>query len=486
MLGRFPYCTPRQSFFYESALYCHYAMNNLIRKLFLSRYFSESALTYRRVSALTYINLMFLFMGVVFAIITAFIQGMTSNVIAIVVLVVLLTGNLWLIRRGHFSFSVRFSLLLSFVVLSATVYLAYNRSHVSLYNLGFYHVFALLLAGLISISQRDSLMLGGLSIVLLAHYFFFEIIPAESLPVSAYIHDYLAITMVVILATFLSAYINRQINQLFDELETMNASLEQTVSERSAALVESEKLAALGSMVGGISHEINTPIGNTITGVSLLRNEIRGLKKAMEDGQLTRSAMGSFIDLSAEAVDSAERNLEVARNLVANFKKIAADLYYDSPVKQNIREEIDIILGTMQNSLKKRPELKFDIRGDEELNLPLYPGVLWHILTNLINNSLIHGIPVGAGTISIGFSLEGSRLILHYSDEGTGMDAETLKHHYEPFFTTRRGQGGTGLGMNIVYNILLKIGATISAESRPGEGVKYRISFPPTEAGFHG
>jgi signal transduction histidine kinase len=455
-----------------------YCMFERFKNTFLSRYMGESALNYRRVSALLYIHILFLIMGSAFVVTTLALQGFTTNAAIVLILTALLFANLLLIRAGHLAAGVLIALLMSFAMLSATVYLAGNSSHMSLYNMGFFHVFVLLLAGMISIRRSDCIILGVLSILVFAQYFFFIVIPGEPRPLGEYIHDFIAINIVLGLSVFIAIYINREVNKLFGELEALNTSLEETVSERTEALVESEKLAALGGMVGGISHEINTPIGNSVTVISHLKHEFEKVRAALEAGSLSKSALEQFIVLGGQAVDAADRNLEIARNLVQNFKKIAADLHYDEPLIHVVGEEFSVIISSMQNQVKQCPGLEIRVDGPEDLEVPMYPGVFWHILTNLINNSIIHGFPDGGGSIVISYRLLSGGLHMEYSDDGAGMDSATLKQHFDPFFTTRRGQGGTGLGMNIVYNLLLKIGARIVAWSEPGRGVRYTIDFP--------
>ncbi len=450
-----------------------------MKRNFLKKYMGSSALTFRRAGALLYVHLLFLLFSLLFVVSMAFVQGFTTNVVAVIILSILLCINLLIIRQGAFSTGVLTALLVAIAMLSSTVYLAGNRSHMSLYNLGFFQVFVLLLAGLISQRKWDSIVLGAVSVLLTFHYFFFEIFPSEQLPLTFYIHDYVAVNFVIIISTFIAAYINYQINRLFGDLERINVSLEQTVTERTDALVESEKLAALGSMVGGISHEINTPVGNSVTIISHLHREFEDVTRRLDEGSLSKSRMTDFLEVGMEAVTAAERNLDIAASLVTSFKKIAAELHYDMPVEQNIREEMDMIVGSMQSIFKKADGVEVVILGDKDISLPMYPGVLWHVLTNLINNSLTHGLSEQPGTIRLSYGIRGRALYVEYEDDGRGMDEQTLKQHLEPFFTTRRGQGGTGLGMSIVHNILLKIGAHIRAESSLGQGVRYRIDFPP-------
>jgi signal transduction histidine kinase len=452
-----------------------------LSSFFLERYIDRSALTHRRASALFYLHLFFMPMVVIFLVAAWTFEGYTPKLPIMAGIILMLGFNLWLIQRERYSAAVLLTLLYSLAGLSVTVYLASDPRHFLLYNLALFHVLTLLLAGLISHYMRDSIIIAVLSIGILTHYCFAVVVPAELLPISDYIHNYFAVLILVVIAGVIGTYLNHQMNSLFGELEGINERLEETVEERSAALVESEKLAALGGMVGGISHEINTPIGNSVTIISYLLHEFEQLSERMAGGELTRSQLERFASLGLESMKAADRNLEIARNLVINFKRIAADLHYEDPREQNIRDEIELVLASMQNRLKQLPKLQVRIEGSEDLVTPVPPGLLWHVFTNFINNSLIHGLPDGDGRIVIGFAMNGGRLELNYSDDGKGMDAQTLRRQFEPFFTTRRGSGGTGLGLNLIYNLITKIGGSIRSDSKPGQGVNYRIQLPRIE-----
>jgi signal transduction histidine kinase len=453
-------------------------MKRFSARRFLSAYAADSALNYRRASTLYYLHLAFIPMVAIFLAAAWLYQGYTSKIPVMIAMVVLLSINLALIRRGSFSLASLLTLVYSLVLLSATVYLADPPRHFLLYNMALFSVITLLLAGLISRRLLDSVVIGILSALLLSHYFFGRVVRAESVPLNEYVHNYVAVVLVVIIASVISAFINRQTNTLFAQLQGINESLEKTVEERSRALVESEKLAALGGMVGGISHEINTPIGNSVTVVSHLVAEFERLSERVAAGDLTRSGLEEFAASGLESVRAAERSLSTARNLVQNFRRIVTDIQHENPRPRDVREELESAVASMRGMLREYPSVTVDIRGPEHLEVMMYPGLLWQVLTQLISNSLIHGLAGGGSIIGISFSELPGGLEVLYSDDGIGMDEATLKQHFDPFFTTRRAQGSTGLGMNLVYNLLTTAGAKISAESAVGRGVLYRIEFP--------
>ncbi len=456
-------------------------MNQSFTQRFLDAYMGESALTYRRARALFFLHMLFVPSALTFTGLAWVLEGYTAKIPMLAILIVLLLGNLWLLNRGGFTPAVLLTLLYSLSILSSTVYLAEPPRHELLYNLGLFSVLTILLAGLISLKRRDSVLIAGLSLAIISYYFFAMVVPESSIPMEEYAHNYFAVIILIILAAVMGTSINEQTRNLFSELEGINEKLEETVQERTNALVESEKLAALGSMVGGISHEINTPLGNSVTIVSHLLNEFESISGSISSGDLTRSRLQDFTRTGLEAVQAAERNLGAARNLVTNFKRIAADLHHQTASIVDIRDELEMVVGSLEGQLRSRGDLDVNVQGPQGLRLAMYPGLLWQVYSNLISNSLTHGINSHGGRITISFELRAGQLELGYADNGSGMDEKTLKHHFEPFFTTARGKGSTGLGMNLVYNLLVAVGGRISVESSPGNGVSYRMTIPRIE-----
>jgi len=247
-------------------------------------------------------------------------------------------------------------------------------------------------------------------------------------------------------------------------------------------LMSAEKLAALGGMVAGIAHEINTPIGIGVTAASFLQEQTAEFGRLYAAGQIKRADMEAYLHAASEAASSLTTNLRRAAGLVQSFKQVAVDQTSEQRRRFRLRQYIDEILDSLQPKLK-RTEHVIDVSCPDELELDSYPGAFSQILTNLILNSLIHGFDrLAAGRIEIVVRRTGKELSLRYSDNGCGMSPEQVKRVFEPFFTTRRGQGGSGLGMNVVYRLATQtLHGRIECRSTPGAGVQFSITVPIDE-----
>lgn len=260
-----------------------------------------------------------------------------------------------------------------------------------------------------------------------------------------------------------------------EELNESIAYLKQTQDH----LIKTERLTALGNLVSGISHEVNTPLGISITENSFLIEKIEELKKFYKTDKLTESRFENFIKLSSESTDSIMRNLTRSAELMTSFKQIAIDQSSESPRLFDVREYMEGILRSLHPMLRKTDHtVQLKCPGNIKINN--YPGFLSQIITNLITNSLKYGfVEKKAGMVKIEVTLDDALLSLKYSDDGIGMDAEVLKQIFDPFFTTQRNLGGSGLGLYIVYNLItFKLKGTIDCQSEPGKGVQYLISYP--------
>jgi ligand-binding sensor domain-containing protein/signal transduction histidine kinase len=283
-------------------------------------------------------------------------------------------------------------------------------------------------------------------------------------------------------------------------LERINRELEQRVRERTRALssanselgsaieqltrtqgqlVEREKMAALGSLVAGVAHEINTPLGIGVTAASHLQSAARELRSKLGSGQLSRVELDNFTRLTCDGAELILRNLERADKLVKSFKQVAVDQSSDQQRRIDLAEYLDEIVTSLRPALK-RGRHRVEIEVDGAVILDTLPGPIYQSIANLVQNSLLHGFGERSeGLIRILARRDGGDCVIEYSDDGVGMDEETCRRVFEPFFTTRRGHGGSGLGMHIVYNLVTQaLRGTISCRSRPGEGVLFRLSFP--------
>ncbi|MEG4859759.1 ATP-binding sensor histidine kinase [Microcoleus sp. K1-B6] len=281
--------------------------------------------------------------------------------------------------------------------------------------------------------------------------------------------------------------------QLYANLHQFNQNLENLVQQRTSELsqtledlksaqnklVESEKMAALGGLVAGVAHEINTPIGIGITAASLLAEKATKFFEVYSNGQIKRSELEKFLDTAVQSSNMILSNLTRAADLIHSFKEVAVDQSSELKRTFNVKNYLEEILTSLSAKLK-RTKHKIEIKCDENIVVDSYPGVVCQIVTNLVLNSLIHAYDVeDEGVLAFDFKLEGDRLIFEYADNGKGIDPENLSKIFEPFFTTKRGQGGTGLGLHIIYNLVTqKLKGTISCTSQVNKGTRFMIEFP--------
>lgn len=263
------------------------------------------------------------------------------------------------------------------------------------------------------------------------------------------------------------------------DLRRANVELRQTLEQLTLAqrqLLESEKMAALGGLVAGVAHEINTPLGVTVTAASHLREETMRIARQTSIEPDDLLAFHATIGESSEII---LRNLQRADRLIKSFKLVAVDQTTEERRRIELGAYLNDILTSLGPSLKKTPHT---VRIDcpEPISFETYPGALYQIVSNLVMNSLHHAFAPGrAGAIVIAARLNGNVVELTYRDDGVGMSEEVRARIFEPFFTTRRGQGGSGLGMHVVYNLVTQLlKGNIRVESAPGAGVVFEIFLP--------
>lgn len=266
------------------------------------------------------------------------------------------------------------------------------------------------------------------------------------------------------------------------ELLERNKELNDTINALNVAqnqLIQTEKLAALGSIVAGVAHEINTPLGVGITGISFLEDLNSELRQKLSEGSLTKDDLKKFVESVNESIEMTSLNLYRAAELIKSFKKLAVDQSNDIKTEFNFKESINTVLISLKHEYK-RPNHKIINRCPDDIFINSYPGDFMQIFTNLIINSINHGfINKENGNIDISVALEDNSLKIIYTDDGVGITKENLNKIYDPFFTTNRQGGGSGLGLNIVYNLITqKLKGRITCESNPGEGVKFIIDIP--------
>lgn len=250
--------------------------------------------------------------------------------------------------------------------------------------------------------------------------------------------------------------------------------------ETQTALVQSEKMAALGHLTAGVAHEINTPLGIILTTITHCSHEANIIKEKVEDGKLRKTELVQFITDVSDSSSLLVSNIERASELIKSFQHIAADQASGERRSFNLLPWLkDIAIGLRPEWHKKGHNIVIDCPS--ELYLDSYPGMLAQILTNLIINSVTHAFRAGEhGTLRISITEQDDQNIrLLYTDDGTGIPKKLQSRVFEPFFTTNREAGNTGLGLHIVYNLVTNgLGGRISLESDCLNGTRFAIDLP--------
>lgn len=244
-------------------------------------------------------------------------------------------------------------------------------------------------------------------------------------------------------------------------------------------LMEVEKMAALGVVVAGVAHEINTPIGVSYTMVTHLKSETRKFVELFQSGAMKRSDLERYVELSDETSMQLVANISRAAALVQSFKQIAVDQSRDDQREFNLKEYLQEIVTSLTPTLRKTPH-KISIECPDDIEMDTYPGALSQVIANLMMNALIHAFDDNlAGTMTIAACRKETHAIVRFADDGKGISAEHLPKIFDPFFTTRRGAGGSGLGLNIVFNLVTqKLRGRVSCESAPGKGAVFQLEMP--------
>jgi signal transduction histidine kinase len=280
----------------------------------------------------------------------------------------------------------------------------------------------------------------------------------------------------------LNEELERRVGQRTNELGLANQALSESLEALKEAqdhLVQSEKMAALGGLVAGIAHEINTPLGIGVTAASYLEHKVGVFSHQVDIGEMNQDTVGSFVESALECSNMILANLKRAGDLVESFKQVAVDQTSEKRRMFYLCDYLEEVLLSLRPRLK-HTDHKVLLDCPRNLQLDGYPGAYSQIITNLIMNSLIHAFDgIDNGIIRICVHSDDKQVILVYSDDGIGMDDSTRRRVFEPFFTTKRGQGGSGLGLHIVFNLVSQtLGGRIECSSIPGEGTQFTISVP--------
>jgi len=244
-------------------------------------------------------------------------------------------------------------------------------------------------------------------------------------------------------------------------------------------MLQSEKMAALGNMVAGVAHEISTPLGVGLLSASYLMDSTKEYTDSIASGEVIRSEFEKYTKDAVEASSLIITNLTRAADLLNSFKQVAVDQVDDYQRIFDLKDSIDKILISLHPKYK-RTSHTIRVNCPENLKIKSYPGAISQIITNLVMNSLVHGFNgIEHGVITIDVTIEDDTLFFSYLDNGVGMDNENLKRIFDPFFTTNRKQGGTGLGMHIVYSLVVKtLKGEIACTSQTGNGISFLLKIP--------
>lgn len=255
------------------------------------------------------------------------------------------------------------------------------------------------------------------------------------------------------------------------DLEEKIKLLEETKNQ----LIESEKMAALGALVSGVAHEINTPLGIGVTGISQIQKEINDLEKKFKNETLSKSHLEYHVEIVKKLSDIIFSNLNRASKLIESFKNISVDQHSDEIRLFNLHDYLDEILFSIQSTLKKKHvEVLNKIAPD--VMLESYPGSFFQIFTNLIANSILHAFEDDENNCIEINSEKDKPLCIHFKDNGKGIKKDEAKKIFDPFYTTARGNGGSGLGLSIIYNLISqKLGGTIDIIFDDSKGLHFSI-----------
>lgn len=266
---------------------------------------------------------------------------------------------------------------------------------------------------------------------------------------------------------------NNELEDANNELEISIENLQQTQEQ----LIEAEKMASLGALVAGVAHEINTPIGIGLTGASHFQVISNKIKSLYENDKMTQESFEDFLNTSDELAVLINSNLKKAANLVKSFKQVAVDQTSEEKREFLLLTYIEEILASI-HSVTKKTKLDIFISCDDKIKINSFPGAISQILTNLIMNSIIHGYDKKEkGLLSIYVTKEENLVKIIYKDDGKGIKEENISKIFDPFFTTNRHNGGSGLGLNIIYNIVTtKLNGKIICQNKT-KGVEFIITF---------
>ena len=293
-----------------------------------------------------------------------------------------------------------------------------------------------------------------------------------------YIIGFFVINFIFVIGIIFSLYYYFVSSEEKVRLE-LQESLEK-LEQAQKTLIESEKMASLGSLVSGMAHEINTPLGVGLTGISQVDHEVKKLESNYKENMLTEEALKAYIAIMNKLVQTIRDRLNNDVTLVKSFKDISVDQHFEDQREFNLKQYVDSIIFSFQAQLNHK-HVKVNNIIDESIVLESYPGIFSQIFSNLILNSVKHAFEeAGDNVITISVK-SADPFIIHYEDNGKGISSEHEKKIFDPFFTTKRGQGGSGLGLHIVYNLITRqLGGTLKLLRVSPHGLGFTIILDPS------
>jgi PAS domain S-box-containing protein len=281
----------------------------------------------------------------------------------------------------------------------------------------------------------------------------------------------------------LNIQLEQRVRQRTHNLEEANQELGDalaTLKSMQSELLRSEKMAALGSLVAGVAHELNTPIGNSVTVASTLEENVGLMLAEVHSGHPRRSMLSQYLEASAKGSEILVRNLHRAAELMSSFKQVAVDQSSNHRRAFDLKQVLEEIVVTLEPMYKKTPFiLQLDLAPD--ISVESYPGPLGQIMTNFVTNALAHAFEGRTHGVMrlVTRQLDPEHVEITFSDDGVGIQPQHLERVFDPFFTTKLGQGGSGLGMHIVYNLVTSVlGGKITLTSTPGTGSTITLTLP--------
>ena len=277
-------------------------------------------------------------------------------------------------------------------------------------------------------------------------------------------------------------FLESQVDQFSNELVETNIALKESmvqIQEAQEKLILSEKMASLGRLVASATHEINTPLGISITETSFLKTKTQKICDLFKNGKMKRSSFNEFLAVTSEALQIILSNLNRSADLIRSLKVIAVDQCNEEKRPFRMKEYMDDILISLRPYIKNTHH-QVTVHCEPHIEINTYPGIISQIITNLMMNALMHGLEgVENGKITIDVSMTDNDICIIFSDNGVGIEDAHLEKIFDPYFTTKLGQGGSGLGLNIVKNLIhQKLHGSIEVHTQKYKGTRFIITLP--------